>query len=88
MEEEKGEDMVESVEVVLERIEVMHKGDTKIFRCFGEAIDYAKKVTQFEDEYSHAYIVRKVKVRNIPHKTYIYSVTWVEGSMWLVSDML
>lgn len=79
---------VERVDVVIERIEVLHKGESKFFSDFGEALIYAKKVTQFEDEYSRAYLVRKIKVRNIPHKSYIYSVAWVEGSVWLITDML
>lgn len=72
------------------RVEVFHKGESKSFYDYGDALDYAKKVTQYEDEeeYSRAYIVRKVKRANLPQKSYIYCVAWVEGSIWLVSDML
>lgn len=70
------------------RVEVFHKGESKAFYDYGDALDYAKKVTQYEDEYSHAYIVRKVKFGNLPQKSYIYCVSWVHGSTWFVSDML
>ena len=75
-------------EKTFERIEVFHKGESRTYRDFGEALDYAKKMTQFEDEYNHAYLVRKVKIGHLPYKSYVYSVAWVEGSMWLVTEMV
>lgn len=82
--------MDEVKESGFERVEVFHKGESKAFYDYGDALDYAKNVTQYEDdeEYSRAYIVRKVKRESIPQKSYIYCVAWVEGSIWLVSDML
>lgn len=70
------------------RVEVFHKDESKSFYDYSDAIDYAKKVTQYEDEYPHAYIVRKVKRANLPQKSYISCVAWVEDSIWLISDML
>ena len=86
--EEKDDELVERVDMVLERIEVFHKGESKVFRDFGEALNYAKKMTQFEDEYNHAYVVRKVKVSHLPYKSYIHHVEWIDGSIWLISDLL
>lgn len=78
--------MKDDNEKKFERIEVFHKGESRFYRDFGEALDYAKKVTQYEDEYNHAYIVRKVKIGHFPNSSHIYGVAWVEGLTWLIND--
>lgn len=80
--------MDEVKESGFERVEVFHKCESKAFYDYSVAFDYAKKITQYEeDEDAYAYIVRKVKRENL-QKSYIYCVAWVEGSMWLVTELI